>query len=927
MRLEGFGKSALCLAEDIRLKTRTVFIFLLIFLSACTSATPIKTPQTAPISEQATDVFTTPSPQPVPSSTPTQVLVNAPLMADLQVLKAENVKNLAQVAALWPANLTVSGMAFYPGKDRLLLGIGKAGPHAPNEEFSSLKMSAGTQAVFWDLHANSQQAVLEPETVFDPDDVNLFKSYKSVAVSPDGQHVVLAGNDRLLFGSLTSPASDKPQFTRQEILYEDFQNPNVDRGAAFSPDGRLLAIANGYGDIRVWDVQTRQKMATFLNGDPNGKPEDFMVCFGEKNAGITFTPDGSTLLEMCAFKIVSWDLRSGKRSEVSGLERNVFVFAMNPAGNMVVTGDGGGSLSVWKYPSWEAGQPLNSFHNKITNLVFSVDGSLLASGSQDGQVDVWDTSTWKHLTTVEAVADFMAFSPDGRYLVLGTHFDGGTLWGVSGQSAVAKPVVQPTPLSLPVQTNMRGDFERLNAENGSWLEPLVELWPGSLEVSHFTIVENPAASSASLNPFFLIYSGTAGKKLVLWDPQNNRGSELFSLDDSAMIIDRLAASPDGKWVVLAARNLLMLGGISSDEQGTPSVNFQEIPTGDLLEKTPLLTNLWPAFSHNNRILAVENGLGDILLWDLIANQKLEIIHREIQNGISVCSHHSAGLYFTLDDKALISACKADILSLDLTTYKNATLLKTQGDGGVFTLSPDGSYLAQAAFGEANITVRKFPSGGQTARLAGHDLPIINLAFSPDGNLLASSSQDGTFVVWDTHTWKRLTSLPVRTFPFVFTPDNKFVITGAALDKSVWLWGVKNGSSAAARSGVRLILVENKLDLHAWKSALPDTWLVKEGAFPRYELRLVPTWKVIQDCPYGRTNHLIRRQTGLTGKITDLQTGSVIATNTFWGASPDSCPLMYSFSITSTKAYLDGPQPELNPFTTWVKGALGPLGFQ
>ena len=38
-------------------------------------------------------------------------------------------------------------------------------------------------------------------------------------------------------------------------------------------------------------------------------------------------------------------------------------------------------------------------------------------------------------------------------------------------------------------------------------------------------------------------------------------------------------------------------------------------------------------------------------------------------------------------------------------------------------------------------------------------------------------------------------------------------------------------------------------------------------------------------------------------------------------------MMYEFSIFSSRAYLDGSKPEIDPYINWLKATLAPFGFQ
>ena len=88
-------------------------------------------------------------------------------------------------------------------------------------------------------------------------------------------------------------------------------------------------------------------------------------------------------------------------------------------------------------------------HESCANkLVFSPDGKILASGSMDGAIRLWDIATGKNLAVLEGHTYFVrsvAFSPDGKTLVSGSADGTVRLWDVDpaklkkATSANAKP--------------------------------------------------------------------------------------------------------------------------------------------------------------------------------------------------------------------------------------------------------------------------------------------------------------------------------------------------------------------------------------------------------------------------------------------------------------------------------------------------------
>jgi WD40 repeat protein len=62
-------------------------------------------------------------------------------------------------------------------------------------------------------------------------------------------------------------------------------------------------------------------------------------------------------------------------------------------------------------------------------------------------------------------------------------------------------------------------------------------------------------------------------------------------------------------------------------------------------------------------------------------------------------------------------------------------------------SPDGKWLASAGFTDENVRVWDVYGGRLISTLAGHSNWVMSVEFSPDGKTLASGSNDGTIKLW------------------------------------------------------------------------------------------------------------------------------------------------------------------------------------
>ena len=99
---------------------------------------------------------------------------------------------------------------------------------------------------------------------------------------------------------------------------------------------------------------------------------------------------------------------------------NAIAFSPNSA--LVALGSGDGAVRLWDVRTGQVLQTLTGHRGGITGVQFAPDGSGFASGSYDGRVIIWQTATGRSLGTLQSPAGAVAsvvFSPDALQLVVG----------------------------------------------------------------------------------------------------------------------------------------------------------------------------------------------------------------------------------------------------------------------------------------------------------------------------------------------------------------------------------------------------------------------------------------------------------------------------------------------------------------------------
>ena len=541
----------------------------------------------------------------------------------------------------------------------------------------------------------------------------------SVAISEDSKLVASAGNDNKIVIFDTEKLS---------FLTLKLNQPSTPLSIVFDEENKSLISAWRNGDIAIWNIESGclitifnahiksirtisfdKKRRILVSASNDGEIKIWNIASNtciksiqtssKRINEITISPDGKLIACDQYNSIMIFDLDGNLKGILEGHDDWVYSVAFSHDGELIATGSRDRTVKVWDLVSMTCLKTLEGHTNTIHSVRFSSSSLILGTGSFDNSLRLWDIKSGENLRTIQGKTIWIrALSPFWRSQIVAIGDDCGNirLW---------------------------------DKEQSSY-----RIIKGAHDQSIYSIC-------VSNNDSILISSGY-DKTIKMWDVETCTCLKNIILDET---VYSLAVSSDNTFFA------------SAHHKGF--VQIWDVLSGDLI-KSLEGHNGWVKsvkIAENNRLIASCGSDKTARVWDVDNKCCVNLFDSATDCLLTLDFHSSSSIL-------AIAGYAGSVSIWDFQSSKIINVLEGHTSWIRSVAFKPKSNLVASAGNDATIRVWDIFSGNCLMILRGHTSIIESIVFTPDGTKIISCGRDSMVKIWDVSSGQCLKT---------FRPDNSY----------------------------------------------------------------------------------------------------------------------------------------------------------
>jgi WD40 repeat protein len=490
--------------------------------------------------------------------------------------------------------------------------------------------------------------------------------------------------------------------------------------------------------------------------------------------------------------------------------------SISPDRKLLASGSSDRSIKIWDITDYkEIRTIIDELHNEVVVVSFSADGKILASGTKGGRVRIWDYNTGKQLHLFESpfspILGSLSISPDGKILAI-SYDDGAVIFNLETKKEIKRLDLKGSAKSVKFSPNGKylaiSDFLSIHILN---LDTYTELSVGKEVRGTVASMDFSPDSNVLISGHTFYIDHLPHGKLHAWDIRT--GMHIKEWEGQGEILS-VVFSPDGKSIASS----------SSDK----SIKIWDYETGleirTLLGHEGAVTSI--VFTLDGKQIISASLDSTIRIWGISEENKIPTL-----DGVS-CEP----VRFLNDGKSILCAKNNVIYRYDINSHKEIQKYLSHRDSFThirdFKISSDYKLMVTGAM-DNYAKIWDIDSGNVLHDLK-HSDGVTGVDISRNGKYVATFSS-GYLNIWDTATGNILKVIRVSKYGgatrnLSFSPDGKHVaVSGIAEELKIYEW----------ESGKEIKIFKNQYDYISSPQYHPNGKILlaktREGVVPLWDV--------------------------------------------------------------------------------------------